>query len=654
VLREDTSKINFLNDFVAKHFPSDPNRCLLILEHAQNLSDQVEGFRDYLIAYNSSISYYQLSLWDSVIFYGQRALLLTDSLSERSLYGKILGNLATTMRTIGREEESNNYRLRSRHHYEQAKDTLGLAIIDNDLGLHYYNLGQYTRSLDHFQKSLKGLELKNYASGVAIVLNNIGMIIHQQKDYETARSYYRKSFQKAREINSQQNMGSTLNNIGSSYQDEGLLDSALHYHRISLEIQEKVSDFGSMAATYNNFGIIYAKKKDYPEAIKNHHEAIKYARQARDIQTEADATIKLGQVEKAMGKTDVAIKDLQRGLSLAKKVKSMQLQQEANQALYELYRPRTPIMSLSYLEEATQLRDSLLNEEKIRELAIKEKEYEFESEKIEKEKEIALLNANAQLQEMRLTRNKRNLSILLVAIVLLAFFTRYIYLNRKKIKALNRDLRQQKQLLEAALSQKEMLLKEIHHRVKNNLQVVSSLLGIQSRQVKDQAALDAIKAGRARVHSMAIIHQDLYRNDHPTGIEVRSYFKKLVYDLLDTYDITKDKISLSSDIDEIILDVDTIIPMGLILNELITNSLKYAFPKGKGSIHVQIKETDEGLLLRVKDDGIGLTDTDTRQGDSFGYDLIESLIENLEGEWSRNSKQGTEVNILLKNYKKAA
>jgi two-component sensor histidine kinase len=229
------------------------------------------------------------------------------------------------------------------------------------------------------------------------------------------------------------------------------------------------------------------------------------------------------------------------------------------------------------------------------------------------------------------------------------------YLSRKKIQTLNRILSEQKKLISRSLAEKETLLKEIHHRVKNNLQVVSSLLGIQSRQVKDQAALEAIKEGRARVHSMSLIHQDLYKKDHPTGIEMRSYFKKLSRDLLDTYDISTDKIALTSDIDEIILDVETVIPLGLILNELITNALKYAFPDGKGSIHVQLKETDKGLLLGVKDNGIGMQNPHkVKEGDTFGYDLIQSFLEKMEGDIEIRSKDGTEVLVLFQDYHKAA
>lgn len=651
ILHKDTAKISFLNEYVGQNFQSDPTLCLKILRNVQALSDRVGGFAGNIIAHNFSISHYQLSQWDSVIHYGQKALSQTDSIKEISLYGRILSNLSTTMRSIGETEKSNAYRLRARYHYSLSKDTLGLAIIDNDLGLYYFNLGQYARSMDHYQKALKGLEAKNHVMGTAIVLNNIGMIIHQQKDFRTSRSYYRRAYERSKEIDSQQNMGSTLNNIGSSYQDEGLLDSALHYHRLSLKIHRESTDYGSMAAGYNNIGIIYSRKKEYSKSLDNSNLAIRYARQVGNIQTEADAIIEAGKAQYALARRSSAIESLDKGLDLAIQINNIQLQQEALQTLYEIYRTDDPATSLLYLERATALSDSLLNEEKIRELTIKEKEYEFSQEKIKKEKEIALINAEAQMQKMQLARSRRNTAILLVVLLLGGIVTYTIILNRKKIQALNEGLQKQTHLLEIALKQKETLLKEIHHRVKNNLQVVSSLLGIQSRQVKDQAALEAIKAGRARVHSMALIHQDLYTKDHPTGIDLCNYFDKLVHDLINTYEIGKNKIEVHSDIDQIILDVDTVIPLGLILNELITNALKHAFPEGSGTIYVQMKAADVGFLLQVEDNGIGLTHENDLTPDSFGYDLIESLVDNMDGEWSVKSERGTSVRILLKKVK---
>ena len=129
-----------------------------------------------------------------------------------------------------------------------------------------------------------------------------------------------------------------------------------------------------------------------------------------------------------------------------------------------------------------------------------------------------------------------------------------------------------------ALKEKDFLLREIHHRVKNNLQVISSLLSLQARQIGDKNIQKAINEGRSRVRSMALIHQNLYQNENLTGVSVERYLSNLLSELFDTYKVDSDKITLHFNIQDIDLDVDTMVPFGLILNELISNCLKHAFP----------------------------------------------------------------------------
>ena len=284
-----------------------------------------------------------------------------------------------------------------------------------------------------------------------------------------------------------------------------------------------------------------------------------------------------------------------------------------------------------------------------------EQEMQVKFNTLQKEQENILLQSENTIKDLRIARSNRNFILALIGLFLISVFTLQVYLNRRRIQRLNYDLARQKEVISKSLQEKEVLLKEIHHRVKNNLQVVSSLLGIQSRRVQDTAAIDALKEGRSRVQSMSLIHQNLYSKDNLTGIEIKSYFKKLAENIFLTYNLTPDKIQMTSDIDELILDVDTVIPLGLILNELITNALKYAFPQGEGKIHVAIKESQDGLLLKVKDNGIGISNPEkVKESDSFGYDLINSFVEKLDGEITIKVDNGTEISTLLRTYEKAA
>ena len=208
-------------------------------------------------------------------------------------------------------------------------------------------------------------------------------------------------------------------------------------------------------------------------------------------------------------------------------------------------------------------------------------------------------------------------------------------------------------VIKGLLGEKETLLKEVHHRVKNNLQVVSSLLGMQSLSIQDEHAKSAIQEGRSRVHSMSLIHQYLYKDDQLTGVPMPKYIRRLCEDLIRTYEIGDTEIILYDDVDEdLVLDVETVVPIGLVINELMTNSLKHAFvDKAKGLITVMLHEVNNELMLEVKDNGIGL-DATKASSDSFGLRLVKSFNQKLDGELVIKSDNGTHIILTIKKYKK--
>lgn len=197
------------------------------------------------------------------------------------------------------------------------------------------------------------------------------------------------------------------------------------------------------------------------------------------------------------------------------------------------------------------------------------------------------------------------------------------------------------------LKDKEMLIKEIHHRVKNNLTVISSLLSLQSRYIKDESDKDLFKESENRAKSMALIHERLYRSEDVKSIDFSDYITSLARDLFDTYVTSKDKIQLKLDVENIMVDVDNTVPLGLIINELVTNCLKYAFPSNRvGTINISFHKIDSEYVLEVSDDGIGLPeDFDMDKSDSLGMRLISGLTAQLDGEMEMFNGSGTTFRI---------
>lgn len=198
-----------------------------------------------------------------------------------------------------------------------------------------------------------------------------------------------------------------------------------------------------------------------------------------------------------------------------------------------------------------------------------------------------------------------------------------------------------------SLNEKELILKEIHHRVKNNLQVVSSLLRLQSESIKDETAIGYLKMSEQRVKSMALIHQQLYRTKDLSRIDFREYIEDLCNYLFFAYDISFSRINLKLEVEEIFFGIDTALPCGLIINELVTNSIKHAFPDYSiGTLTVKLYKLATGKYsLQVKDDGKGAETIDFEKTTSLGMELVKTLTEQLEGEIKVNSDNGTEITI---------
>ncbi|PKL66588.1 MAG: hypothetical protein CVV28_09295 [Methanobacteriales archaeon HGW-Methanobacteriales-1] len=202
-----------------------------------------------------------------------------------------------------------------------------------------------------------------------------------------------------------------------------------------------------------------------------------------------------------------------------------------------------------------------------------------------------------------------------------------------------------------SLKEKEMLLKEIHHRVKNNLMIISSLLNLQSRQIKDKASKDIFKESQNRARSMALIHERLYQSTDLKRIDFGDYIGSLSKELFHTYAGDLGHIELKVNVDDIFLDINTAIPLGLIVNELITNSLKHAFPEGKmGEINIDFHPQDDHFEFSVKDNGIGFPkDLDFHNTNSLGMQMVTSLTDQIDGEIELNRSQGTEFKITFKD-----
>ncbi len=569
-----------------------------------------------------------------------------------SRFYKAKGDAYHDLRNLEKAEESF---LKGLEIAQEIKDTFAIGICYISLASSHSTIGNIYDAIDYNIKGLNILEKGDNAylvTGACEVLCNI---FQDLGNYDKAQEYAEKMHQLC-EMNGFKQIGAIANgSMGKQALHRKEYDVALHHFDKALEeYNRKAVRLHSGHTNRSEFNVKISVVRTYL-AMGDYEKA---KEMLSEIEKEDLSSIFKGakmnyydvQIESAIqAKNSSKIRSyLSKAAGLITDDAPFKLKKHyawLNKSVAEYFG--------NYKEANTHLntyfayKDSIEKDQKSQLVHNLEAKYQ----KAEQEKEISKLSyendkAESKIKQKNIVLILGGIGLAILSILVFQFYK--LYQSNKKNKE---QLASQNIIVTKALEDKNTLLKEIHHRVKNNLQVISSLLSLQSRYIKDEDTLDAIKAGKSRVQSMSLLHQNLYRDDNLKGVEMKQYFQNLGQNLFDTYNI-EENIKLTMDIADITLDIDTVVPMGLITNELISNALKHAF-KGRdsGNIHLSLKEKDDTLHLTVKDDGIGLPDGELPVSyKSLGATLIQSFAEKLEGEIKIDISEGSSVTVEIKDY----
>jgi two-component system, sensor histidine kinase PdtaS len=302
-----------------------------------------------------------------------------------------------------------------------------------------------------------------------------------------------------------------------------------------------------------------------------------------------------------------------------------------------------PISGLNDYKLYTQLLDSNFRVSKLRQAEELQVKYLTE----EKENQITVLNQKENLEKANVKQANLVRNVTIIGIIGVLIIAGLLYRQNTLKQKNNNVITHKNEQLQHLLTEKEWLLKEIHHRVKNNLQIVMSLLNSQSAYLENDAALTAIHDSQHRVHAMSLIHQKLYNSENVSSINMSSYIRELVTYLRDSFD-TGQRVRFELNIEPLEMDVSQAVPLGLILNEAITNSLKYAFPSDMdGMINISLSRTTTNhYLLSISDNGVGMPDHFTgKKPGSLGMSLMAGLSEDLDGNFTVENNNGTVIKI---------
>lgn len=299
--------------------------------------------------------------------------------------------------------------------------------------------------------------------------------------------------------------------------------------------------------------------------------------------------------------------------------------------------------AIQHLRESNRLGDSIFSIERNK----KVEELQIAYQTVQKDKDFKLLTEKEKLAQVQLQNTQSTRNWIIGGAFMLLIIAGLLFRQGQSRKKNNKVINTKNTLLEHLVTEKDWLLKEIHHRVKNNLQIVMSLLNSQTAYIENESALTAIHDSQHRVHAMSLIHQKLYNTESVSLIDMSSYIRELVSYLAESFN-TGQRISFEYTIEPLEMDVSEAVPLGLILNEAITNSIKYAFPDNRnGVIRISLSHTEPNhCLLNISDNGIGMPAHFTgKKAGSLGMSLMEGLSEDLEGNFSIESSNGTSIKI---------
>lgn len=436
------------------------------------------------------------------------------------------------------------------------------------------------------------------------------------------------------------------------HSDKGDLDSAVVYAKKCLDFYEPNGFVDEVGLTYGMLGNVEFNRENYPEAIRYFQKALDNFGD-ENSQNYAGFLFNLGFAYNKMGNPKGALDYLERSLAARKKLNIPADLMESYQGLAETYQKIGDYQkAFENLTLYQVYKDSVFNETKNKQLT--ELQELFESEK--KDKAIADLEQEKELQNLRTQKQQAQIYFSLGGLVFLLGISGVFFRQATLRKKHNKQLETKNAEIAKQSAERELLLKEIHHRVKNNLQIISSLLSMQTRSLKDEKVKDAMKESQSRVKTMALIHEKLYQYENLSKINMQEYIQQLSEFLTHTYRSDKD-IKIIIDAADINLDMDMAIPIGLITNELLSNSLKHAFEDLKsGEITISFSKHESGAFkLLVKDTGIGLDQNlDIENTKSLGLKLVKTLTRQINGELSIQTRPGATFEIDFREQSIAA
>lgn len=542
---------------------------------------------------------------DKSITLSSKALRLSKEANYRYGEAFALMNQAIANDIKGSPEVAIRYFHDAIRLFKQEKDEDNLSYCYSQLGVCYFTQFQYENSNWYYNKSIELCKKLKLDIDLADVLVNQGITFTYLHREAEAEVNFRRAIAIYIKNDYEQGLGPAYNSLAKIYHEKNEFDTAIDYYLKAAEIAKKYKNDLNLTATYNGLSNGYLNLKQYAKAREYALMSLETVKHIGAKEREAFAYYTVSESYAASGDFKKA---------------------------YE------------YQKMYADLKDTVFTSEKSNALAEMQARFEVESNK-QKLKETKLK------QQIQSETYVRRVTILIVALVLILIVLIFLFQSFRNKRRIHQLLEQKYEMSQLNLEQKESMMGEIHHRVKNNLQMVYAILDLQARDLKDPESMQLIEDSLNRINAISLIHQKLYQTENIRAVRMSEYLRELTDDLVIHFrkEVSK-QVRVVYEVVDLNLDIETALPIGLIVAELVTNACKYAFADQQDpEIRLVLKEQSGKLWLVVADNGCGKTGEEN--GTHFGTKLIRTMSKKLQAVVTETSSdEGLKTELLISNY----
>jgi two-component system, sensor histidine kinase PdtaS len=583
---------------------------------------------------------------DSGIYFAQQALLISEKDNYKKGKGESFNNLGNLYFVKSNYDSALVNYLQGLKFFKEIKDTLLISTSYLNIAMIYNKQDKYVESYKLNFAALKLQEKLGNKENLFYAYHNLASLLYKYNKINKAKTFYEEAKNIALEINRSDLVARSLNNLANIYIDEGDFDVALKCLSTSLKINLENSNKRSLGFTYGTIGNVYEAQKNYDEALINILKSNEIFEELGEKFYVAVGNFNIGNLLLSIKKPKEASRYILEAQKIAMELNKMDIVLQCEKKLSQIYQDANDYkMAFHHQLLYDSLKEKSIiesNQKVLEELQVK-----YETEKAEKEI-LFLKEENAQ-QALLNQEDKAYKNYLYMGMVVLVFAGAAVTRRYKEYKKNNQKLealvKERTAVIEAKKKEVELMLQEIHHRVKNNMQLIKSLVNLQLKFKPKISANDLAEELKIKIDCMAVIHNKLYKASDLSGLSSREYFSELFQYLSQSF--KSSYVKFESDIEDFKLSIDKMVPCGLIINELVTNAYKHNFDNNsnKGLIYFNFRKENDKYVLTVKDNGLGIQDFEVSNISTLGLSLIYDLAGQIDGQVTISNNNGAEVFI---------